>query len=708
MVNLAVTSSDTEFGGDPWGFTCTNKDDDVMIVDKTACNTTEAGGTCAIGVKMRSWDPAFMLTMTVAHSLDAFTVNGRQFQEGTAEAAQVLTWDALSWNITRTLLIRGNNDFLDDGDVTYNVILVPTLAVVGGGSKMPARISVSITNIDDDTAGIGFSQPQRFTTEAGGRATFGIFLTSEPYTQNGLITLTLRSSDLTEGVLTHNSVTFSATSWNVPQYVTVVGQDDQVHDYDQNYTIIVATSALNGDAQYQHHNHDLVFTNKDDDEIGLHVIRDGGAFTSENTLFSSKLKVWLNSEPKDTVLFTVMSSDPTEASTAPNILAFSATTWMSPQEVLVLGVDDPFRDKDKKYKVVVKTLFTDDPDYGSITTGMLSADGTGTYGMFTNLDDITDVSNDECPIGMWGTISEDTAYCRFCPPGEYSDTTKNVTTVSSCKKCFYGTFQPSDGAASQRSCTPCPLGKYSDLVGSFTCKPCDNVSYCGMGSVVPLLDYNITQMTTSYQHGWKLVEAAGLSVNWTYYDIQYLREDSVVTENSIQILWFGACTLFAMFVILTLAFVSHHERQRGTNTVHNFVRSCDMFNDEHDEDLLQRYQDDAEEEMEESKRVQEDVLRQEGLQRERFSGRSANCPLGPRHITVEPVVENTIANDMAHVITAMQVVGGGVDHLNGDYTRDGKSDGVPRFVSSIGEQRRPGHAGSERTCISRFNLGNVR
>ena len=139
----------------------------------------------------------------------------------------------------------------------------------------------------------------------------------------------------------------------------------------------------------------------------------------------------LTSQPKDTVIFTVMPDDPTEGTTSPNIIAFSDTTWMLPQSIDIVGIDDPDLDMDQYYNVNVKTMYTNDPDYSHPTTGLLSATRE-----FVNLDDATDKALTACPMGMYGTIeSGGVPNCFACPQGTYSDTTKNVTVVGKCKSC---------------------------------------------------------------------------------------------------------------------------------------------------------------------------------------------------------------------------------------------------------------------------------
>ncbi len=67
------------------------------------------------------------------------------------------------------------------------------------------------------------------TTEAGGTATFTVVLDTQPTSD---VAVGLSSSDLTEGTVGPDSLTFTSGNWNVAQTVTVTGVDDAVADGD--------------------------------------------------------------------------------------------------------------------------------------------------------------------------------------------------------------------------------------------------------------------------------------------------------------------------------------------------------------------------------------------------------------------------------------------------------------------------------------------
>src|SRR2546422_426807 len=130
---------------------------------------------------------------------------------------------------------------------------------------------MSVTNTDDDVAGIQVTPVAGLTTtEAGGTATFTVVLQSQP-TAN--VTIGLSSSDLTEGTVAPASLTFTAANWNVAQTVTATGVDDFVDDGDIVYSIVTAAAA-SSDANYNGLNaSDVSVTNTDNDTAGFTVTR---------------------------------------------------------------------------------------------------------------------------------------------------------------------------------------------------------------------------------------------------------------------------------------------------------------------------------------------------------------------------------------------------------------------------------------------------
>src|SRR5262249_50433832 len=136
--------------------------------------------------------------------------------EGTVPAS--ITFTPANWNTPQTVTVTGVNDFLDDGDVAYQI--VTTVTSPDAKYNGIAAADVSVTNQDDaDAAGITVTPTSGLTTtEAGGQRTFTVVLTSQPTAD---VTIGLSSSDTTEGTVAPASLTFTTANWNSPRTVTV-------------------------------------------------------------------------------------------------------------------------------------------------------------------------------------------------------------------------------------------------------------------------------------------------------------------------------------------------------------------------------------------------------------------------------------------------------------------------------------------------------
>src|SRR4030095_1610102 len=203
-----------------------NIDDDAAGIDVTpvaGLETTEAGGTASFTVVLESQPTADV----------AIPVASRDAAEGGVDATP-LTFTAADWNVPQTVTVTGADDPVDDGDIAYSITLgAPVSADPIYAALDPADVAVSTT--DDDAAGIDVTPVAGLgTTEAGGSASFSVVLKSEPTAD---VVIPVASTDPTEGAVSAASLTCTATDWNVPQTVTVTGQDDLVDDGDIAYSI---------------------------------------------------------------------------------------------------------------------------------------------------------------------------------------------------------------------------------------------------------------------------------------------------------------------------------------------------------------------------------------------------------------------------------------------------------------------------------------
>src|SRR5439155_1750937 len=184
----------------------------ITVIPTSGLTTTEGGGTATFTVALTS-QPTANVTIGLSSS---------DLTEGTVAPASV-TFTSGNWNIAQTVTVTGVDDFGVDGPVAYTIVTAAATSTDPDYSGRNAA-DVSVTNSDDDTAGITVIPTSGLTTtEGGGTATFTMALTSQP-TAN--VTIGLPSLHVTLPTLAPASVTFTSGNWNTAQTVTVTGVDD--------------------------------------------------------------------------------------------------------------------------------------------------------------------------------------------------------------------------------------------------------------------------------------------------------------------------------------------------------------------------------------------------------------------------------------------------------------------------------------------------
>ncbi|MEM9825059.1 MAG: CARDB domain-containing protein [Planctomycetota bacterium] len=206
----------------------------VSVSPVSGLEVTEAGGTAQFTVVL-DVEPTGEVTVPITSGNPA---------EGTVSTSS-LTFTPANWNTPQTVTITGQDDDVDDGDQT---LTIQVGALTSSDSRFvgfdPA--DVSVTNRDDDTAGVTVTPLAGLETdENGGTDQFTVVLDSQPVAD---VVIDLVSSDPTEGVANVLSLTFTAANWDVPQSVTVTGQDDLDSDGDVAYRIELTTTS--GDSLY--------------------------------------------------------------------------------------------------------------------------------------------------------------------------------------------------------------------------------------------------------------------------------------------------------------------------------------------------------------------------------------------------------------------------------------------------------------------------
>ena len=269
------------------------------------------------------------------------------------------------------MTVTGANDDLDDGDVAYTIV---TAAATSADAKYNGinAADVSVTNTDNDTAGITVTPTSGLTTtEALGTATFTVVLTSQPTAD---VTIGLSPSDPTEGTVSSPSLTFTPANWNTPQTVTVTGADDVLDDGNVAYTIVTA-AANSADLIYNGINAaDVAVTNTDNDAAGITVTPTSGLTTTEAG-GTATFTIALTSQPTADVTIALSTSDATEGTVSPEsigftgVVRFTGVNWNTPVTITVTGVDDVLDDGNVAYTIVTAAATSTDANYNGLERG---------------------------------------------------------------------------------------------------------------------------------------------------------------------------------------------------------------------------------------------------------------------------------------------------------------------------------------------------
>jgi hypothetical protein len=229
---------------------------------------------------------------------------------------------------------------------------------------------VSVTNTDDDTAGITVGAISGPTTEAGGAAMFTLVLTSEPLAD---VTIGLSSSDGGEGTVSPASLVFTSANWDFAQTVTVTGQNDGLLvDGDQSYTIFTA-AAVSADAKYTGMNaNDVAVTNTDNDVPSVDVEPVSGLIVSESGS-QENFNITLATQPLTDVVINITSLDIGEVTVSTAQVTFTNADWNQPQSITVTGIPDGIPDPNEVVQVTIQIVpASSDPLWASATAPSVS------------------------------------------------------------------------------------------------------------------------------------------------------------------------------------------------------------------------------------------------------------------------------------------------------------------------------------------------
>lgn len=236
----------------------------------------------------------------------------------------------------------------------YTVRVAPE-AGTSGEYVLTSKVSDALPGVNvSPTTGL-------LTTGTGGTASFAVSLFTQPLSP---VTVNLLSSRPDQGLLSTSSLVFTSSNWNVPQTVTVTGQDDNVVVGDQQYTVSGSTSSA--DSAYAGLAVPVVhLINQESDAAVITVTPTSGLVTTESGGTDS-FNVLLSSKPTSAVTIPVSSSDVTAGVPSVSQLVFTPDNWNQIQTVTVTGVSDHVISGSRTYKIILGAAVTADASYSGM------------------------------------------------------------------------------------------------------------------------------------------------------------------------------------------------------------------------------------------------------------------------------------------------------------------------------------------------------
>ena len=263
------------------------------------------------------------------------TVNNPTDNSEVTATPRTLTFTTENWHAPQTVTVAA----VHDGDAADDSATV-THGVADGGYNGVTVPDVAVTVDDDETVSIVLSKTDLTVEEedaTGG--TYTVKLSHEPSVE---VTVTVTGQDTTDlelsGLSGTDTLTFSTTTWDDAQTVTVKAREDA--DAANDSVTLVHTAA---GGEYAGAKSDLAVTVDDDETVSV-VLSKSSLTVVESDTAGQTYTVELSHEPSVEVTVTVTGHDTTDLELTGlgegDTLTFTTSTWDDAQTVTVKARED--------------------------------------------------------------------------------------------------------------------------------------------------------------------------------------------------------------------------------------------------------------------------------------------------------------------------------------------------------------------------------
>eukprot|EP01105_Mastigella_eilhardi_P017803 TRINITY_DN4101_c0_g2_i5.p1 TRINITY_DN4101_c0_g2~~TRINITY_DN4101_c0_g2_i5.p1 ORF type:complete len:1903 (-),score=320.30 TRINITY_DN4101_c0_g2_i5:75-5783(-) len=356
--NPAVCASSDYSGRTLPSWTLINIDNDTPGVTITPISLVTYEATTSIFASFKS------VLNTAPSQTVSITLNISDATEGALAVTSPLVFTTSNWGTPQTINIVGVDDSVVDGNVTYQLTVASVSADPNYNGIAITGSPFTLVNVDNDVPGLYAKNGTALvTTEAGATGTIAVHLFSQP---TSTVTVPVTSNDISEGIVSPALLAFDSTNWATSQTITITGVDDSVVDGNIVYSVTVGPST-SADSLYNGRSAVFLFTNVDDDVLGLKVTLANSTTCTNEAGDKLVFYVSLGSQPTASVTFQLSTNDTTEGVVTPSALTFAVATWNALQTVVVTGQDDAYADGTINYRVTAGPSASADPQYNAVT-----------------------------------------------------------------------------------------------------------------------------------------------------------------------------------------------------------------------------------------------------------------------------------------------------------------------------------------------------
>lgn len=332
--------------------TCNDDDNAGAVASVPVGTTSEGGGTTTFTMVLSSQPLGAVIIY-----LQSADVSEGQVTAVNGLAGSNLTFTGSNWNIPQTVTVAGVDDVVIDGTVAWQVTGSFTQ---GDGSAYTGATTVplvTVSNTDNDSAGVTLASTGGFTqvAEGGFTDTYTVRLNSQPSAD---VTVTITPDSQVTVPL--STLTFTNANWSTDQTVTVSAVDDAVAEGPHNATVTHSLGSADGNyagASAPSLNVSVV----DNDTAGVLVSLISGHTDEGGT--TATFTVVLSSQPTANVGIALSSSNTAEGTVTPTGLNFTNVNWNSAQTVTITGVNDQVTDGNITFTIVTAAAVSVDTRY---------------------------------------------------------------------------------------------------------------------------------------------------------------------------------------------------------------------------------------------------------------------------------------------------------------------------------------------------------